>query len=177
MNDKQIFTLVQQFRIAIEKARDNDEFIGDDFDDYPRNCCGDTSCLLAEYLRMYGQECIYVWGEDDMKQTHAWLVVKDARVKNPKPNYYEIPDAIRRVYEVYSNGEYDDCIVTKIYTEADIENGLIIDITADQFGYAPIYIGYICDINNRFKFCSANDYSSLGSQRLRRIYKTILNYI
>ena len=45
MTDTQIFDFVEQFRVAIENARDDNRFLGDDFDGFLKKCCGDTSCL------------------------------------------------------------------------------------------------------------------------------------
>ena len=95
MTDTQIYRLVKQFRNAIENARDDGRFFIDDFDGFPKKCCGDTSCLLAEYLRSKGQESIYVWGEDYTGQTHAWLVVNDGRIKKPTQTCINFPDDVK----------------------------------------------------------------------------------
>lgn len=177
MTDTQIFDFVEQFRVAIENARDDDRFLGDDFDGFPKKCCGDTSCLLAEFLRSKGQECIYVWGEDYEGQTHAWLVVNDERVRKPIPTRIDFPDDIKTALNLYSNGAYNTPLTVANYDETDLENGLIIDITADQFDGVPIYVDYICDFYKQFEFQSANDFTGLGSTRLRKIYQTILQYL
>lgn len=177
MTDTQIYRLVKQFRSAIENARDDDKFLRDDFDGFPKKCCGDTSCLLAEYLRSKGQESVYVWGEDYTGQTHAWLVVNDERIKKPTPTCIDYPDDIRNVLNSYSNGSYNAPIMVANYEESDISDGLIIDITADQFGKKPIYVDYISDFYRQFEFVSANDFNGLGSSRLRNIYQIILQYI
>ena len=177
MNDTRICRLVEQFRIAIENARDDDRFIGDDFDGFPKNCCGDTSYLLAEFLRSKGQESIYVWGEDYTGQTHAWLVVNDGRVKKPTQTYIDFPDDVKNALNLYSNRAYNAPVTVANYDETDLEGGLIIDITADQFGGVPIYVDYLCEFYKQFEFRFANGFTALGSSRLRRIYQTILQYV
>ena len=91
--------------------------------------------------------------------------------------YIEYPDDIRNVLNLYSNGSYNAPITVANYEESDISDGLIIDITADQFGEEPIYIDYISDFYRQFEFVSANDFNGLGSSRLRNIYQIILQYI
>lgn len=177
MNDMNIRRLAKQFRTAVENARDDGLFEGDDFDNFPKRCCGDTSCLLAEFLRTQGQESIYVWGEDYTGQTHAWLVMKDERVNIPEPTYLELPDDIRNVMNSYSNDAYNVPIDVSNYTENDVAEGLIVDITADQFEESPVYVNYIYDFYRQFDFRSANDFTELGSDRLRNIYQTILRYL
>jgi len=177
MNDMRIRRLAEQFRKAIENARDAGLFIGDDFENFPIGCCGDTSYLLAEFLRYKGQESIYVWGEDYSYQTHAWLVIKDERVNIPASNYLELPDDIRDVWNSYSSDADNTRIDISHYTENDIGSGLIVDITSDQFGESPVYVGYSCDFYRRFEFQEAGDYNDLGNYRLRSIYHKTLQYL
>ena len=63
------------------------------------------------------------------------------------------------------------------YIESDLEDGLIVDITADQFGKCPVYVGYRCDLYRRFEFLEANEYTDLANCRLRNIYQAILQYL
>lgn len=177
MTDRMIYKIVKQFRVAIEDARNDGIFKRDDFEHFPYRCCGDTSCLLAEYLLMKGQESIYVWGEDETGQTHAWLVIKDDRVNTPTPEYYSFPDEIKSVMSIYGSGDYNEPIDISHYIEEDLSNGLVIDITADQFGEASVFVGYLSDFYRRFEFRNASDYTGLGNSRLQRIYKSILNYL
>ena len=177
MNDIRILKLVEQFRIAIENTRDAGLFVGDPFENFPNGCCGDSSYLLAEFLRSKGLESIYVWGADQTYQTHAWLVIKDERINIPAPSYLELPDNIRNVLNSYSDGAYSTPVDVSHYTESDVDGGLIVDITADQFGESPVYVEYVCDFYRRFEFQSANDYTGLGSYRLRHIYQKILRYL
>lgn len=131
MGDTKIYRLTEQFRIAIENARDAGCFAGDTFSNFPKGCCGDTCYLLAEFFRSKRLESIYVCGEDCTGQTHAWLVIKDERVNISKPTYYDVPDGIRTVFNLYSGGAYNTPINISHYTEDDLANGLIVDITAD----------------------------------------------
>ena len=175
MNDTEIKILTKRFRTYIENARDAECFKKDlCFDGFPYFCCGDASCLLAEFLRSKGVETIYVWGEDDEGQTHAWLVVKDERVKTPTQRFLEVPQDIRCVLNSYSANAYNEPVDITRYDESDIEDGLIIDITTDQFGGDPVYVGYIDDLHRRFAFESADDFCGLGNERLSMLYRTIL---
>lgn len=172
MNDIEIRRLAGQFRLAIENTRDAGLFAEDTFANFPNGCCGDTCYLLAEFFRSKGQESIYVWGEDCTYQTHAWLVIKDDRINIPTPNYFEPPDDVREAWNLYRG--VNTPIDISHYSESDVESGLIVDITSDQFGESRIYVDYSCDFYRRFEFQAANDYNGLGSNRLRNIYQTIL---
>lgn len=177
MTDASLRRLVQQFRLAIDTAKQNHSFYGDlCFDKFPYACCGDTCYLLAEYLQSKGVNTIYVCG-DDQGQSHAWLVVKDHRITIPQPQFWTPPDEILPILNEYSNNAYITPIDTTHYTEQDIINGLIIDITADQFGYVPVYVDHVGLFHRQFAFASAHDYDSLGTPRLRRIYKTIITQL
>ncbi len=178
MDDKTIFELAKQFRKAIENARFEGLFDRDDsFSYFPKRCCGDTCYLLAEYLSSKEQASIYVCGEDDSGQSHAWLVMKDERVRMPSPILFDIPDNIKNVLNVYSDGTYFEPNDVSYYTEGDVINGLIVDITADQFGRNSVYVGYICEFYKRFVFQSASDNINLSNDRLNRLYQIILDNI
>lgn len=75
----------------------------------------------------------------------------------------------------YGNSNYSEPIDRSHYTVNDICNGLIVDVTAEQFGEDPMYVGEIYDFYRMFEFRAANDYAGLGSTRLRTIYKSILS--
>lgn len=169
--------LVHQFRSAIIAARDDRRFCNDiAFYNFPYACCGDASYLLAKYLKSKGVETVYVWGEK-LDQSHAWLVVKDHRVKEPTPRFYEAPDNIKDILNLYSNDAYNEPINITHYEEDDLINGIIIDITADQFGEKPIYIDYMDEFHKRFIFVAAHDYRGLWDGRLRELYHTIMEYV
>ena len=78
------------------------------------------------------------------------------------------------LYDSYGgNSKFDNVR----YTEEDVCEGLIVDITADQFGEEYVYVGYINDFYRRFEFREASEYSGLGSERLRRLYSLIFDSI
>lgn len=177
MTDAALHRLVCQFRFAIDAAKQSHSFHDDlCFNRFPNACCGDTCYLLAEYLQSKGVKTIYVCG-DDRGQSHAWLVVRDHRITIPQPQFWTPPNEILSILNEYSNNAYVNPIDVTHYTEPDIINGLIIDITADQFGYVPVYVDYIGSFHKQFIFDSAYDYDSLGTPRLRRIYKTIIAHL
>lgn len=180
MNDLQIYNLVLSFRKAIERARDAGEFQEDiAFGHFPRRCCGDTSYLLAEFLNRHGAESIWVSMEKD--GSHAWLVVKDYRVKRPTSTSYNWPEEMRETLKSYGVEEPEKTLDTSHYTETDLENGLIIDITADQFPDYDIsvYVGMVDSFHKQFGFKQAHDYNGLNdlNGRLERLYSVIDRYL
>lgn len=176
MIDSDIYKYVTQFKSAIIRARDDGLFDKDiSFYRFPRACCGDACYLLAEYLCARGIETIYVWG-DYKRQSHAWLVVKDQRVKIPIKKQIEIPMEIHSLLKQYS-GNHNENVFISNYDGNDINEGLIIDITADQFGAEPIYCDYLGDFHRRFKFIDAHDYMGLGTSRLEWLYEIIMGFI
>ena len=178
INIEQIYNYVAQFRKAIDDAKLNEKSLSRDiaFRSFPWGCCGDTCYLLAEYLRMRGIETVYVGGEEG-DQTHAWLVVKDDRILQPTMYVTELPEDIKGVWSCYSGKQCESTIINDNYTEKDIEEGLIIDITADQFGQSPVHVGYLKDFHERFDFIQAHDCDNLYSYRLRELFQTIMKYI
>ena len=177
MTDRSIRKMVQHFRFAIDKAKQDNLFYGDIcFSRFPNGCCGDTCYLLAQYLQSKRINTVYVCG-DYQGQSHAWLVIKDHRVKEPEPQFFDPPNEIRDILNVYSNNAYSAPIDVTHYTEQDIINGLIIDITADQFGYLPVFVDYIGAFHEQFDFEFAHDFNSLGSTRLKHLYSNIMEYI
>lgn len=146
MVDHSLREIVTKFKAAILAAKDGQCFVDDfSFNQFPRGCCGDTCYLLAEYLKTKGIQTIYVCGSDH-GQSHAWLVIKDHRVKEPTPrshNIYEFPDDIKHLIALYGGEnvmDKDHKRDNTNYEEGDLIDGIIIDITADQFGEMPIYI-------------------------------------
>jgi hypothetical protein len=77
---RDIRQLVNQFRNAIDVARDAGEFDEDySFYKFPRGCCGDASDLLAQFLLENGVKTYYVCGTYrdggfENFQSHAWLL-------------------------------------------------------------------------------------------------------
>lgn len=181
MNHNQILRDTTQFRSAVEAARDAGEFSSDiTFNHFPRGCCGDTSYLLAEYLRHHGYETIWVSTERG-DWSHAWLVLKDGRVKAPTPRTFEWPEELQTIVKGYGVAEPEKAIGVTRYEAEDIENGLIIDITSDQFDdwNNPVYVGYMNPFHQSFDFVQAHDYDGLNDLdgRLRRMYWTIQGYL
>ena len=79
MKDYRIEQLAKEYRSAIENAKNDGLFDSDfSFRHFPHGCCGDTSCLLAEYLRGEGVDTIW-YSAQRGEWSHAWLVVKDRR--------------------------------------------------------------------------------------------------
>ena len=133
MTDHDVFQLAVVYRKAIEAARDDDRFVGDSsFAMFPRRCCGDTSCLLAEYLLSKGVNTVWCsgWRND---YSHAWLVVSDMRIRKPIPSSFCWPEEICPVVKRYGVTNPEIPIDNTHYEAEDIERGLLIDITGDQF--------------------------------------------
>lgn len=93
---------------------------------------------------------------------------------------------IRWGKEIFANmrGKIDDEKIyydIQNYEEANLTNGLIIDITADQFGEAPIYVGQIDCFHKKFDFDFAHDYQGINSEtccsdfRLLNLYSIIVS--
>lgn len=179
ITDREIEMLARSFREAIIAANENNEFINDlFFRRFPKGCCGDACYLLAEFFKTHGIETIYVFGEYK-DQTHAWLVIKDDRINTPTEYSIVIPNDISLYSSYYSKNRItkDNVITTIHYEEDDIINGLIVDITADQFEREEVYIGYMNQFHSKFAFCDAHDYTDLKSVQLRRRYDIILRHI
>ncbi|MBQ7940141.1 MAG: hypothetical protein IJ281_07170 [Clostridia bacterium] len=176
-NDDIIFSYASDFKVATERARDAGLFVKDfSFYNFPKACCGDTCYLLGEYLYHKDIKTIYVCGDLD-GQSHAWLVVKDKRIKAPTIRYVEIPCVVRSFLNQYGGNQYEEKIELCNYEETDINHGLIIDITADQFGEPSVYVDHMGDFHKQFNFVAAHDYTGLGSLRLKQMYNTILDFI
>lgn len=179
MTDRDINDIAIRFRSAIERARDAGEFQNDiSFDRFPWACCGDTSYLLAEYLRSLGIETIW-YSTMRGDGSHAWLVVKDDRVKEPTPSSFSWPEELRAVMASYGAENTDQPVDTTHYVKNDLKDGLMIDITADQFSDydLPVYVGVMDDFHREFEFTEACDYTGLHNGRLRRLYEVILRYL
>ncbi len=176
-NDDMIFSYASEFKTAIERARDTGVFSKDfSFYKFPKACCGDTCYLLGEYLCQKGIKTIYVCGDLD-GQSHAWLVVKDERIKAPTRHYVEIPCDVRSMFSQYGGNQYEERIEICNYEETDVNLGLIVDITADQFGESRVYVDYMGDFHKQFDFVDAHDYIALENFRLEKIYSTIIDFM
>lgn len=172
MNDNKISVLVKRFRYYIENAQNKHLFQNDIFNDFPYDCCGDTCCLLAEFLLRNGIETIIVSGENEKRETHAWLVVKDYRINK---QVSRVSNDIVHLLNSYQGCDYNTSNDFTYYVEDNLIDGLIIDITADQFGMEPIYVDYTCDFyKDEFVFVQANDFFGLNDNRLIDLYNTIV---
>ena len=179
MTDSKIRELVYRFRSAIEVAYKDGKLSSDIiFKRFPHGCCGDTCYLLAEYLKSYGIETIWYSAERG-EWSHAWLVVKDKRVKEPSQRFNFWPREVWDVLKEYGVDHPEAPIDVTKYNETDLSNGLIIDITADQFEDfdEPVYVGGLDYFHNSFVFVQAHDYEGLGDGRLHHLYMTITSYL
>lgn len=177
LTDNDICKIAIRFRTAIEAARDANCFTRDlVFWNFPRGCCSDTCDMLAEYLRGKGIRTIYVCG-DDNGQSHAWLVVKDERIQEPRKRIYRLPNDVQVFLSFYNGREIAEEIDITGYEEQDLQDGLIIDITADQFGEAPVYVGAIDDFHKQYEFVSASEHTHISDMRLSDLYKAISRFL
>lgn len=177
LQTRKIRRLVEKFRIAIDELCEEGAFDKEiPFCSFPRGCCGDTCYLLAEYLRVKGIDTIYVNGVD-YDQSHAWLVVKDDSIKNPIQKSETLPNYMISIYNRYSNDINDGTINIIRYEEDDLKDGLIIDITGDQFGEIPIFVDYMDGFHRKYEFRAAHDLEYLEDDRLYRIYRMIVKRI
>ena len=180
MTDKIIFQISEEYRKAIELACANHRF-GDDlgFSTFPKGSCGDSCSMLAEHLlKHYGLHTLWISNERD-EDSHAWLVVKDSRIKNPVGQVFEAPEVIRDVLKQYSGGNYNEKEGYIHYEKKDVSEGLIIDITADQFDdfNDPVYVGYETQFHSSFSFVSATEHDGLSDGRLITFYAIVEEYL
>lgn len=180
MTDNQIKQLAIKFRKAIEIAHQKGLFTHDiALDDFPTGSCGDVSYLLAEYLKRSGIETIW-YSAQRGDWSHAWLVVKDGRVHEPTPRMFSWPDELRSVVARYGVKHPEEEVELRNYEAEDLKDGLMVDITADQFDDydIPVYVGGMDAFHRTFEFRQAHDYDGLvGDGRLVRLYETIEKYL
>lgn len=181
MIEREIADLAKEFRTAIEAARDAGDFSSDfSFHHFPRGCCGDTSYLFAEYLNEHGYETIWV-STSRGDWTHAWLILKNERVKEPTPITFEWPEELQVIVKGYGVVQPENPVDITRYEATDIDSGLIIDITSDQFNDwdTPVYVGYLDAFHRTFEFEQAHDYDGLNDLdgRLRRLYRIVQRYL
>ena len=179
MTDSRIKQLAEQFKAAIEAARDKGEFPVDcSLNHIPNGCCGDSSDLLAEYLKRNSVETIWYSAQRD-SWSHAWLVINDRRLKQPTIKVFSWPEELRDVvseYGVQHPEEEED--VTR-YEPEDLQCGLIIDITGDQFEDCniPVYVGYVDAFHQTFDFRQAYNYDALNEEKQYNLYQIITKYL
>ena len=179
MTDQQVEALANKYRDAIEAARSNGLFVHDiGFDDFPTGSCGDASYMLAEYLRREGVETIW-YSAERRKWSHAWLVVKDRRVKPPIQRSFSWPEELGGIVARYGVQQPEAEVDITRYEAKDLEKGLIIDITGDQFDdcEVPVYVGSVDAFHRSFDFIQAHDYDGLNDGRLYCLYRMIKQFI
>ncbi len=183
MTDRYIKQQSLKFRSAIEKAK-REGRLSDNilFRCFPKRCCREASFLLAEYLKEKGINTILCFNQlGDC--THTWLVVNDNRVTLPSCTNFSWPKEIRSAVKGYGIENPDEVVDTTRYNEDNLQNGLIIDITADQFkGYnTSVYVGYLDDFHKSFDFQHADNYEELNAiaddYMLSNLYQVIEYYI
>ena len=175
---QQFLALATKFRNAVEFAHSKGLFDFDDsLDDFPTGCCGIVSNLLAEYLHRKGIETIW-YSSERGDWTHAWLVVKDNRVASKKTRHFTWPEHLIDVVESYGIQQPEAEVEISCYEANDFKNGIIIDVTGDQFDDCkiPVYVGYLDDFHQSFDFIEAYDYDGLND-RLLVLYKIIEEYL
>lgn len=92
MIDNRIRSLVNSFRRKIDRAQRKALFVDTLLEEFPTQCCGVTSRLLAEYLLGNGVETLWISAEEfGTHETHAWLVVKDDRIDSPRSCFDDMP--------------------------------------------------------------------------------------
>lgn len=178
MTDQQIKAVAINYREAIEVARSKGLLVRDSgFCNFPTGSCGDASYLLAEYLRREGVGTICVSAERG-EWSHAWLIVRDRRVKAPTPRSFSWPEELRGIVARYGVQQLEEFDTTR-YEAKDLEKGLIIDITGDQFDdyEVPVYVGSVDAFHRSFDFIQAHDYHGLSGGRLDCLYRIIEQFI
>lgn len=175
MTDNRIRSLVNNFRKKIDRAQRKDLFIDTILEEFPIQCCGVTSRLLAEFLLGNGVETLWISAEEfGTHETHAWLVVKDDRIDSPRSCFDNVPNNIIDLLDTYGGGRLESMKEATCYEEQNIDNGLIIDITGDQFSEAPVYVGYMDDFHKRFDFVAAYEHEGLPSEEYAELYEIIM---
>lgn len=176
MTDENIYDLAYMFKSAMLAAQYEGLFEGDDiFCRFPRGCCGLTCYLVATFLKDNDIDTIYVWG-DHRDQSHAWLVVNDDRVKAPTRRYIHVENEFAQLVNQYG-GDITGPIEDISYKARDLTNGLVIDITADQFGEPSVYVGKRNEFYRKFAFRDAHICDGVYNDRLRNLYRTIVSFL
>lgn len=175
MTDNKIYSLVHSFRKKIDRAKNKGLFTNTMLEEFPEQCCGVASRLLAEYLQRNRVETLWISAEEfETHETHAWLVVKDDRTGSPRSCFGDVPDNIIGLHCRYGGISSESFRDTTCYEEQNIENGLIIDITGDQYDEAPVYVGYMDSFHKRFDFVAAYEHEGLSDEHIM-LYEIIIS--
>ena len=77
----------------------------------------------------------------------------------------------QQVLSTYRDGAFEDITghAWLLY-----EGAIIIDITGDQFGEPPVYVGYMDRLHKQFDFISAYEHDGLFSEELIELYEIIM---
>lgn len=176
VTDQYIYDLACLFKAAMLAAKADGYFNRDIcFREFPRGCCGDTCYLLASFLKEKDIETLYVWGDRGF-QSHAWLVVNDNRVRQSSTRYIKLEHEYIELLNRYG-GESGGTIEDSRYRARDLTNGLIIDITADQFGEPSVYVGKRNDFYRKFTFRDAHICYGVHNSKLGDLYERITLYL
>lgn len=176
MTENRIRSLANSFRKKIDQAQNRGLFVNTVLKDFPVQCCGVASKLLAEFLGDKGIETLWINGEEfGTYETHAWLIVKDDRIDSPRCCLDDIPDDIMGLLEEYGGGSSRSFKKVTCYDGRSIKKGLIIDITGDQFGEPPVYVGYMDNFHRRFDFLSAYEHERLSDREYIELYELIVS--
>ena len=176
MTDNRIRSLVNSFRKKIDRAQRKDLFVDTILEKFPIQCCGVTSRLLAEFLIGNGVKTLQISAEEfGSYETHAWLVVKDDRIDSPRSCFDDVPNNIIDLLSTYGRGNSESIRESTCYKKENIKNGLIIDITGDQFNEAPVYVGYMDDFHKRFDFAAAYEHEGLPNEEYAELYDIIIS--
>lgn len=96
----------------------------------------------------------------------------------PQEQFYTIPEEIRTVlYQYGEDIQQDEKADISHYAAGDVEKGIVIDITGDQFGESAIYVGEFDSFHKKFEFDFAHDMYVLADARLISLYRKILQHI
>lgn len=176
MIDNKIRSLANNFRRKIDMAQQNGLLVGTMMENFPVQCCGVTCTLLAEFLLDNGIETLWISSEEfETQESHAWLVVKDERIDRPYLCYNDVPNDILGLFSTYGGGNPESFREDTNYEEQNVKNGLIIDITGDQFNEVSVYVGYTDNFHKRFEFLNAYEYEGLISNEYKKLYDIIIS--
>lgn len=127
-----IYKLVNQFRSAIESAKNAREFVRDlRFRQFPTGCCDDTCDLLAHYLLEHGIRSrqivgTYSDGNPENNTGHAWLQLDDQTIidiTGDQFKYYNIfLNFDKAIYIGYKNNFYKLFKRVEIYENCKIDD-------------------------------------------------------